>query len=626
MALLQISEPGCAPAPHQHKRAVGIDLGTTYSLVATMQSGQAKIIEDEAGRSLLPSVVHFGTEGVSVGYPAISLGQEDPLNCIYSIKRLMGRGATDINRVRESLPFKLGKPQTDSLVPHIATACGPKTAVEISSLILTRLKARAELALAGDIEGAVITVPAYFDEAQRQATKDAARLAGIPVLRLLSEPTAAAIAYGLDRREDSLVAVFDLGGGTFDFSLLHLQNGIFEVIAVGGDAHLGGDDFDHCIADWILDSAQIDDLADTEVGNLLAVAKRAKEKLTHQSEVKILWPSDLYGEIALTLSRQQFDSMVRPLVEKAVQVCRRTLNQAQLETDEIAQVVLVGGATRVPLVQQAVADCFNKTPLTDLDPDTVVALGAAIQADVLIGNQPDTDLLLLDVVPLSLGIETMGGLVEKIIPRNATLPIAKAQQFTTYKDGQTALTLHVLQGERELADECRSLARFILHGIPPMTAGAARIEVRFELDADGLLQVSARELSSGVENRIEVKPSYGLSDVEIETMLRESIAQGGQDMQLRQLREAQVDAQRLLEALHTAIQEDGEQLLSAEERLALEEAMQDLNQVLSGDSLAAIKQSIDTLENLSDPFAARRMNHAVSEALSGHKLEEFQDD
>lgn len=620
MALLQIAEPGQSPKPHQRRLAVGIDLGTTNSLVATVRSGLAEPLADADGEVILPSAVRYCPDRIEVGRQAKSAAASDPLNTILSVKRLMGRGIADIKLLGEQLPYRFV--EGESHMPFIDTVQGPKSPVEVSADILRVLRRRAEEALGGELVGAVITVPAYFDDAQRQATKDAARLAGLSVLRLLNEPTAAAVAYGLDQSAEGVVAVYDLGGGTFDISILRLTRGVFEVLATGGDSALGGDDFDHAIASWMVEQAGLStDLDPGEQRHLLQLACAAKESLTDSDTVSLS-----YGDWQGSLTRDAFESLIEPLIARTLKACRRAVRDAELDVEDVEAVVMVGGSTRVPRVRQAVGELFGRVPMTDIDPDQVVAIGAAIQADTLAGNKRAGDeLLLLDVNPLSLGLETMGGLMEKVIPRNTTIPVARAQDFTTYKDGQTAMMVHVLQGERELVKDCRSLARFELRGIPPMVAGAAKIRVTFQVDADGLLNVSARELGSGVEASIQVKPSYGLTDGEIARMLQDSFAHAGDDKEARVLREQQVDAQRLLEAVQGALDADGERLLSAEERTAIEAQMQQLREVMEGQGGAAIEQQIQRLSQITDAFAARRMNATVRAALSGRRLDEIEE-
>jgi len=620
MALLQIAEPGQSPKPHQRRLAVGIDLGTTNSLVATVRSGLAEPLADADGEVILPSAVRYCPDRIEVGRQAKSAAASDPLNTILSVKRLMGRGIADIKLLGEQLPYRFV--EGESHMPFIDTVQGPKSPVGVSADILRVLRRRAEEALGGELVGAVITVPAYFDDAQRQATKDAARLAGLSVLRLLNEPTAAAVAYGLDQSAEGVVAVYDLGGGTFDISILRLTRGVFEVLATGGDSALGGDDFDHTIASWMVEQAGLStDLDPGEQRHLLQLACAAKESLTDSDTVSLS-----YGDWQGSLTRDAFESLVEPLIARTLKACRRAVRDAELDVEDVEAVVMVGGSTRVPRVRQAVGELFGRVPMTDIDPDQVVAIGAAIQADTLAGNKRAGDeLLLLDVNPLSLGLETMGGLMEKVIPRNTTIPVARAQDFTTYKDGQTAMMVHVLQGERELVKDCRSLARFELRGIPPMVAGAAKIRVTFQVDADGLLNVSARELGSGVEASIQVKPSYGLTDGEIARMLQDSFAHAGDDKEARVLREQQVDAQRLLEAVQGALDADGERLLSAEERTAIEAQMQQLREVMEGQDGAAIEQQIQRLSQITDAFAARRMNATVKAALSGRRLDEIEE-
>ena len=620
MALLQIAEPGQSPQPHQRRLAVGIDLGTTNSLVAALRSGLSEPLADANGKVILPSAVRYHADRVEVGESARLAASSDPFNTVLSVKRLMGRGLSDVKQLGEQLPYRFVG--GESHMPFIDTVQGPKSPVEVSAEILKVLRERAEKTLGGELVGAVITVPAYFDDAQRQATKDAAKLAGLNVLRLLNEPTAAAVAYGLDQSAEGVVAIYDLGGGTFDISILRLTGGVFEVLATGGDSALGGDDFDHAIASWMVAEAGLS--ADLDPGTqrtLLQAACAAKEALTEASSVTVA-----FGDWQAQLTREAFDALIEPMVARSLKACRRAVRDANIEIEDVQAVVMVGGSTRVPRVREAVAEMFGREPLTDIDPDQVVAIGAAIQADTLAGNKRDGgELLLLDVIPLSLGLETMGGLMEKVIPRNTTIPVARAQDFTTYKDGQTAMMIHVLQGERELISDCRSLARFELRGIPPMVAGAAKIRVTFQVDADGLLSVSARELGSGVEANIQVKPSYGLTDGEIAKMLKDSFQYASDDKVARVLREQQVDAQRLIEAVQAALEVDGERLLDAEERMVIELQMQELSELLKGTDGYAIEQQTKRLSQVTDAFAARRMDLTVKAALAGRNLNEIEE-
>lgn len=615
MALLQISEPGGAPDPHQRRIAVGIDLGTTHSLVAAVRSGVAECLPDAEGRVILPSAVRYLADGKrQIGAAALAEAAADPRNTIVSAKRFMGRGLNDIVG-RDKLPYDFVDAPG---MLQLRTLSGLKSPVEVSADILATLRFRAEDTFDDDIFGAVVTVPAYFDDAQRQATKDAAQLAGLNVLRLISEPTAAAIAYGLENGSEGLYAVYDLGGGTFDISLLRLSAGVFEVVATGGDSALGGDDVDAALAEWALKQAGLEALTPQDKRAVLVASRAAKEKLSTADHVTLACPLD-GGELAVPVTRAQLAAQAAPLVQRTIDSVRKVLRDAKFDKTDVIGVVMVGGSTRMPQVQAAVAELFGKTPLTDLNPDEVVALGAAIQAHALAGNAGADELLLLDVIALSLGLETMGGLVERIIPRNSTIPTARAQEFTTFKDGQTAIAIHVVQGERELVADCRSLARFELRGIPPMVAGAARVRVSFQVDADGLLSVSAREETSGVEAAITVKPSYGLADDDIARMLSESFSTAESDMTERSLREARVDAERMLLATRSALAADGD-LLNAEQRAKIEALLDSLHNVAKGEDHRVIVEAVDALAHGTEAFAAERMNRGIRQALAGRRI------
>ncbi|EPG8311267.1 TPA: Fe-S protein assembly chaperone HscA [Klebsiella aerogenes] len=615
MALLQISEPGLSAAPHQRRLAAGIDLGTTNSLVATVRSGQAETLPDHQGRYLLPSVVNYHASGLTVGYEARLNAAQDPVNTISSVKRMMGRSLADIQTRYPHLPYQLQA--SENGLPMLQTAGGLLNPVRVSADILKALAARATEALAGDLDGVVITVPAYFDDAQRQGTKDAARLAGLHVLRLLNEPTAAAIAYGLDSGQEGVIAVYDLGGGTFDISILRLSRGVFEVLATGGDSALGGDDFDHLLADYLREQAGLRDRSDNRLQRELLDAVIAAKIALSDADVAHVEVGGWQGDI----TRSQFNDLIAPLVKRTLMACRRALKDAGVEAQEVLEVVMVGGSTRVPLVRERVGEFFGRTPLTSIDPDKVVAIGAAIQADILVGNKPDSELLLLDVIPLSLGLETMGGLVEKVIPRNTTIPVARAQEFTTFKDGQTAMSIHVMQGERELVQDCRSLARFALRGIPALPAGGAHIRVTFQVDADGLLSVTAMEKSTGVEASIQVKPSYGLTDGEIANMIKDSMSYAEQDIQARMLAEQKVEAARVLESLESALAADAA-LLSAAERQVIDAAAEQVRTAAAGEDADAIKEAIKNIDTQTQEFAARRMDQSVRAALKGQSVDE----
>jgi len=624
MALLQISEPGMSTAPHEHRLAAGIDLGTTNSLVATVRSGTAETLADEQGNALLPSVVQYLKDAQPlVGKIAKDNQLDDIKNTISSAKRILGRGVTDIKTLDGKLPYRFT--DNDSNVPQIQTVAGNVTAIEVSAEILKTLKQRAEDALGGELNGVVITVPAYFDDAQRQATKDAARLADLKVFRLLNEPTAAAVAYGLDQKQEAdlkerIIAVYDLGGGTFDISILKLNKGVFQVMATGGDSALGGDDFDHTIAEWMLQQSGLQSEDSSAFHRAMVEARRAKEALSSADQINVS-----LGDWQGTLSRADFDEMITPLVKKTLLACRRALRDANLKKEQVHDIVMVGGSTRVPAVREKVGDFFAKPPLVNIDPDKVVAIGAALQADVLAGNKPDEEMLLLDVIPLSLGLETYGGLVEKIIARNTTIPITRAQEFTTFKDDQTAMTVHILQGERETVEENRSLAKFALKGIPPMVAGAARIKVTFKVDADGLLTVDAEEETTGSKAGVEVKPSYGLTDTEIEGMIRDSMENAQADMEARKLREQQVEADRTLEALDSAMAADADKILNKEEIEALLVAREQLKNIKEQtQDTNELKEAIKSMEKAAEFYVARRMDDNVKTAMAGHKIDEFE--